>query len=82
MQFSDTDMSERLIEEFNRLGYSPTEVAMRIYCSTSVVCKWMKGHGMPQAFNLAGLYRLGFDVIYILTGERTRNDRTGSENNR
>lgn len=79
---SDAEMTNRLSEEFRRLNCTKAEIARKLGTSPVVVYNWLSGHHLPQAFFLAGLYRLGCDVIYILTGERTRNDQARSEDNR
>lgn len=76
-----SDITSRLSEEFRRLGYIQVDIAKKLDCNPVVVHAWVSGRNLPQAFYLAKLHQIGYDVIYILTGERTRNDQTGSENN-
>ena len=63
---------ERLAEEISKLPYKNFQIAFRIDCDPSVISKYRLGVHLPGAYHLAGLYELGVDVIYVLTGERTR----------
>lgn len=44
----------------------------RIGCTRSVFNRWGRGESSPSATYLAEMVRLGYDVIYILTGKRRR----------
>lgn len=77
---TDPAMGERLIEEILRSKYDRTELANELGCHPDTINYWLYGGGIPHAYYLAAFHRAGFDVIYILTGERTRNDQTRSEN--
>ena len=66
-----SEMKRRLVEEVAKCG-STSSIANKFDCPEVSVWRWKKGKQLPDAYNLALLYGLGCDVIYILTGERTR----------
>ena len=68
----DPSMSTRLAEEFYRMNVDMAFLTRKIGCHNSLISAWVNGRYIPNAFYLAQLHRAGFDVIYILTGERTR----------
>lgn len=74
MYKTDPSMSTRLAEEIWRSQYSNKQLAYKIGCNPATVSYWLSGGGIPHAYYLARFHKIGFDVIYILTGERTRND--------
>jgi hypothetical protein len=44
----------------------------KIGCNRGAFTKWGNGEGTPNATFLAEMVRLGYDIIYILTGRRTK----------
>lgn len=76
MKRKDSIMSERVAEEIYKLGDTNREVADKIGCDDSRVSDWLAGRSIPSAYHLKGMYEAGCDVIYILTGRRTRYDET------
>ncbi len=72
MKRFDFDMHDRLVEEIYRISDNDAELSRKIGASSNVVKTWTNKPIMPVAWYLARLYREGADVIYILTGERTR----------
>ena len=75
MKFSDPMMAPRLAEELLRTGLRNVDLAKALGCTPHTITYWLAGGGTPQAYYLAKMYKIGMDVIYILTGERTRNDK-------
>lgn len=61
-------IGERLREERTRLGLSQTEVAERCDLTRRTLLSWEKGDQYPNASVLAEMSRLGFDVLYVVTG--------------
>jgi len=78
MRTTDFDMFPRLTEEIFRLGYGNVELAKLIGCHPDTVGWWISGGGIPRAYYLAKFYELGADVIYILTGKRTRTEENSN----
>lgn len=72
MQTYDRSMNTRLVEEINRFNITDAELQRRIGAKPKVVDKWRNHNAIPSPYNLAKLYHLGADIIYILVGERTR----------
>ena len=68
----DYDMTPRFQEEFYRTGLSNTELSAKIGCDGSNISRWLAGGSIPNPYYLARFHKAGLDVIYILTGERTR----------
>ena len=74
MKYKDSIMSDRLAEEIYKLGVTNTEAGRKIGCSHNMISNWLSGRTLPSAYYLKAMYEAGMDVIYILTGRRTRND--------
>lgn len=72
MKLKDSIMVERLCEELYSLPGSNREIAKKIGCSPRIISDWTAGRCIPSAYHLKGMYEAGVDVIYILTGKRTR----------
>lgn len=78
MRTTDFDMFPRLTEEIFRLGYTNVELAKKIGCTPQAIRWWISGGGIPNAYYLARFYEIGADVIYILTGKRTRTEENSN----
>lgn len=63
---------QRLMEEMAKLPYKNFQIGYRIDCDPSVITQYKRGVHLPGAYHLAGLHEIGVDVIYILSGERTK----------
>ena len=72
MKRKDPIMSERLAEELYKQPGTNKQIAQRIGCDPSNISDWENGRYMPTAYTLKGMYEAGIDVIYILTGRRTK----------
>lgn len=72
MKLKDPVMVERLCEELYSLPGSNHEIAKKIGCGPRIISDWTAGRFIPSAYHLKGMYEAGLDVIYILTGQRTR----------
>lgn len=64
------NLSERLKEERERLGYSQTKFAALAGASKHAQINWEKGAASPNASALAEWAVVGLDVLYVVTGER------------
>lgn len=71
MKKRDPSIGYRAYEEVLRLFPSIKQGALAIGSGKNVVYDWNFGTS-PTAFHLARLYKLGADVIYILTGKRNK----------
>jgi transcriptional regulator with XRE-family HTH domain len=69
----------RLEEERLRLGYSQKSLATLTVKTSRTQIKYESGETMPDAAYLLKLARLGADVYYIITGERSANALTVEE---
>lgn len=69
------DIGSRLVAERNRLGMSQTDLRNRMGVGKNTQVNYESGKSAPDALYLAALDRLGFDVLYIITGDRA----TGSQ---
>lgn len=72
MKLKDPTMHKRVAEEFFKLADTNRGVADKLGCEPDMVSHWICGKYIPSAYYLAAMHRVGCDVIYILTGERTR----------
>lgn len=65
-------IGDRLKEERERLGFSQTEFAAVAGASKNSQYNYEKGDRSPDADYLAAIADRGVDVLYVVTGERTR----------
>lgn len=65
------DIGLRIKAERERLGYNQTDFAAIGGASKNSQIAWEKGMAFPNAQVLEAWLKLGMDVVYILTGERT-----------
>ncbi|UTH38939.1 helix-turn-helix domain-containing protein (plasmid) [Pseudomonas sp. KHPS1] len=65
-------IGRRLALESSRLGLTGGEAAAGACCSRRTWCYYESGRSSPDAVALARLDKLGFDVLYIITGRRDR----------
>ena len=65
-------VSERLLSERQRLGLSQSDVADRLNVDYKTVARLEKGTELGVS-KLSGLAQLGFDIVYILSGNRYQN---------
>ena len=65
-------VSERLLSERQRLGLSQSDVADRLNVDYKTVARLEKGTELGVS-KLSGLAQLGFDIAYILSGNRYQN---------
>lgn len=71
MNRTDTDMYARVAEEIlRRRDISYVQLARELGCNYTTVQVWMRGEGVPGPYFLRRLHNLGYDIIYMLTGER------------
>ena len=72
MKRYDSYMTDRLVEELYKISDNNVVIAKKIGCDRRNVSYWIGGHSVPNAYYLKSMYEIGMDVIYILTGKRTR----------
>lgn len=63
-------IGRRLTLESSRLGLTGAEAAAGAGCSRRTWCYYESGKSCPDAVALARLDKVGFDVLYIITGRR------------
>lgn len=64
------NLSERLKEERERLGFNQTKFAAIADASKHAQINWEKGLASPNAAALAAWALVGLDVLYVVTGDR------------
>lgn len=68
-QEKDFSVCSRLREERKALGLDQQQIADALDVSLKTVGRWEKNIAIPSD-KLAGLATQGFDVVYVLTGQR------------
>ena len=61
----------RLKEERSRLGYSQTDFGALAGIGKTTQINYEKGSGSPDANYLAAVAKVGLDVLYVVTGQRS-----------
>ena len=73
---SDSTIGRRAAEELLRIvreeDLTMTAAYEEISIPASCFWRWQHGTGAPRAQTLANMHRAGYDILYILTGERSR----------
>lgn len=72
MRKTDPEMYKRLREEIYKLGDTNKITGQKLNCSPTLVGLWLSKEYMPSVYYFRNFYYAGCDIIYILTGERTR----------
>lgn len=73
-------ISDRLRQERDRLGLTQSEIAKLCGVAFRTYCDYEAGKTEPKASFLNKIDKLGADVMYILTGDRTlKGDITSEE---
>ncbi len=65
-------IGERLAHERERLGFTQQQIAQLLGISLEDYAKQESGVADSNTFAMARLHTCGFDVLYIITGERYR----------
>ena len=72
----DSKIGRRAAEELLRIASEEditlTEAYAEIETASSCFWRWQHGQSAPSAPTLARMARFGYDVLYILTGERSQ----------
>lgn len=66
------EMGRRLALECNRCDYTGSEIARLSGCSRRTWINYEQGATKIDAIMLSKLDQLGFDVLYIVTGRRSK----------
>ena len=70
--FDVDEISDRLREELTKISPNMRELSRIFSCDYKVVQYWFSARSVPSPYYLTAMYWAGVDIIYILTGERTR----------
>ena len=62
----------RLKEERERLGLSQPLFAQAAGAAKRTLADWEKGASSPTAVQLSALAKIGVDMLYVLTGQRSQ----------
>lgn len=65
------NQGSRLREERERLGMSQTEFAAVAGASKHSQINWEKGTAFPNSAALGAWAKIGLDVLYVVTGQRS-----------
>ncbi len=66
-------IGSRLCEERVRLQMTQGDLAKAVGISRTSATMYEAGRQLPGAEVMLGLYQLGIDILFILTGQRSRN---------
>jgi transcriptional regulator with XRE-family HTH domain len=64
-------LNSRLKEERTRLGLTQQAFAEFSLAKKRTIADWEKGVSSPTAVQLEALSKIGFDVLYVVTGMRS-----------
>lgn len=70
----NTTIHDRLRIERERLGLSQAAVYQRLVVSKGTYIKYESGETSPTARHLAVLDQMGFDIYFVVVGERSANE--------
>lgn len=65
-------IGERLAQERRRLNYTELQIAQLLGVQLEVYLQYESGEDDPGIFGMQRLYSIGFDVMFIITGDRYR----------
>ena len=65
-------IGERLAQERRRLNYTELQIAQLLGVQLEVYLQYESGEDDPGIFSMQRLYSIGFDVMFIITGDRYR----------
>jgi transcriptional regulator with XRE-family HTH domain len=74
----ESKIGERLAIERKRLGFTQAVLAASIGKSPQNVSNWEVGRYQPPAASLERLSKLGFDLVFVLSGRRNGVDTDSS----
>ena len=63
-------IGERLAQERRRLNYTELQIAQLLGVQLEVYLQYESGEDDPGIFSMQRLYSIGFDVMFIITGDR------------
>ena len=66
------NLGERLREERERLGYTQPAFAAVADAKKHAQINWEKGSAFPNAAALEAWSKVGLDVLYVVTGQRSQ----------
>lgn len=70
---ADIEIGQRAFAELMRIFKTPKKAIMRTGISKSTLYKWKEGY-TPNGLGLLRMHYAGADVIYILTGKRSKTE--------
>lgn len=68
--FSMTDVGHRLKLERERLNLTQLQASSQAGITQTTYSRYENGERVPTLQAILGFYNMGFDVIFLLTGER------------
>ncbi|WP_019519357.1 helix-turn-helix domain-containing protein [Faucicola boevrei] len=72
--FSMEIIGNRLVDERKRLGLTQAQASSQAGITQTTYSRYENGERVPTLQAILGFYNMGFDVIYLLTGEREPSD--------
>lgn len=64
------EIGSRLFDERERLGYTEQQIAQLLGIPIDTYIRFEEGDADPGIYRMPRLASIGFDVLYIITGER------------
>lgn len=74
--FDMEKIGERLLEERQRLGFTQYDVLHKIDITQSTLSRYEQGKRVPTLEACVGLHNIGYDVLYLITGNREQESIT------
>ncbi len=68
--FDMQKVAERLQEERQRLGLKQSEIMDKLHITQATLSRYEHGKRVPTLEACLGFYLVGYDLIYLLTGNR------------
>lgn len=66
--------SEVVLNIMDERNWNISEMAIKIRARRQDIYNWIKGEGIPDIVSLKKIHALGGDILYIVTGERIKNE--------
>lgn len=67
---NSTAIARRLVAERKRLGLHQDDVRKALGVAYATMSRYENGHRMPEATQIGQLAIMGFDINYVITGQR------------
>ncbi len=72
--FDMKKIGDRLLEERLRLGFTQSDVLKKVGLTQSTMSRYEQGKRVPTLEACVNFYNIGYDVLYLITGNREQTD--------